>query len=152
METRVARDGDCMNLAAFMRPADEAECIAAGFHDGLHALRWSLGESDLSFVTEIDGEPMAMWGLRFTSMLGQRGIPWLLTGRAVETHRKSFMKATRAACDRFMERCPGGLMLLVDPRYTRAIRWLEWLGFDCSRKQRHGQSGEMFVYAAVGGS
>ena len=95
LEIRPATDGDCMNLAAFMREDDESECVRSGFRDGLHALRWSLGVSDYAYVAEIDGEPVAMYGLRFTDVIGQRGLPWVLTGRGIEKHRKTFLRVSR---------------------------------------------------------
>ena len=147
LKIRDAHDEDAMVLAAFLRPEDEQEVDAAGFEDGLDALRFSLERSDVCYVAEIDGEPVAMWGLRSDSLVGQTGAPWLLTGSGIEAHRLTFMRVARVMLDEFLDRCPRGLHVRIDAEYSRALRWAKAMGFELSEPLPHPTTGRPFVQA-----
>lgn len=81
-----------------------------------------------SAAVEPSGEPIAVWGITAPSMLADCGEPWLLTGRAVERHKRAFVVESREWVEHMLTIFPR-LENYVDSRYDKCLRWLDWLGF-----------------------
>lgn len=121
-------------LAKSMRPEDMEEVLASGGFDPLDALERSVAVSELVRTAVFDGEVAAIWGVMpgappVTALGGSAvGIPWALTGRAVNRRPKAFLRYSRLAVDEMLEHYEL-LAQFVDGRYDAALRWAAWLGF-----------------------
>ena len=113
---------------AKLRAADERECAAGGL-TGAEAVYQSVSLSVWSYtVKSEDGEILAYWGYAPSSFMGNSCRAWLLSTPAVETNKRAFMEASTHYLAQLLERYPQ-VYVEVDREYTRAVRWLEWLGF-----------------------
>ncbi len=130
-------------LAPHLREADAAEVMASDGLDPLSALTRSLSLSSERYAGLIDGEVVALFGVRRASLVSRQGIPWLLTGEAVERHPLAFLKASRGvlSCWRRDYRIMNNW---VDARHVKALRWLAWLGFTIHPARPYGVSGLPF--------
>jgi hypothetical protein len=118
---------DALYVGERLRAADAAEVLLFGF-DGVQGVKCSLNASLIAECMLIDGEPVAMCGLGMEQLMSATGYPWLLSTEAVERHRIAYARAARRLVERAFT-LVDRLENVVDPRYTRAIALLEWLGF-----------------------
>lgn len=110
-----------------LRAEDAAEVAAFGVtKDG--ALRESIARSLWAETYLVDGAPAAIVGLGRSALLGGHGVPWALTGPAVERHRKLFLVESRRQVARMRDEA-APLVNYVHAGHRRALRWLAWLGF-----------------------
>lgn len=117
---------DVDELVRSMRAEDQAECIACGYApaEGLAmAIRESAGHV---FALVIDYQVVAIYGV--VPVRDGVGSVWALTSAAVNRHRKTFWKTSRAVLELLTNDWPF-LFAAVDARYTAAVRWLKRLGF-----------------------
>lgn len=111
-----------------LRADDLAEVLQFGAQP-VPALIDSITGSVEAWTALDDGTPITCWGVApWTTLVGGVGCPWLLSTQGVERHKRRFMEESRAGVVKMHALFPK-LETLVDARYTRAIRWLEWLGF-----------------------
>jgi len=131
-------------LASSMRAEDVAECYAYG-RSPAQALEESLARATYAYTAIADGEPIAMWGVREVGLLGGEAVVWCLTGEGIWRHKKTFLRGSRAFAE-YLRKRYSTVWNLVDSRYTRAIRWLKWMGFSI-----HGKVmvGDVPFYLAV---
>jgi hypothetical protein len=132
-----------------LRTGDRAEIEALGFapHEGL---RLSLERALWADTYLVDGEVAAIAGLGVASMLGRVAVPWLVTGKPVDGHRKAFLWLTRAHLGR-MRRGWDLLVNHVHADYAQAVRWLAWLGFEIAPARPFGPRGALFHQATIRG-
>lgn len=120
-------------LAHNLRAEDRDE-IAALDVTPQEALHVSYSRALECFTCLEDGQPIAMWGLGSDMLLGTDTADlWCLTSPRVLRHRKDILRLSRA----FVDGCAKRYRVLtgcVDTRYTAAVRWLHWLGFDIDRQ------------------
>lgn len=110
-----------------LRVGDALEIAALGASKE-QALDASLSRSLWAETYLVDGEPAAILGLGLSSLLGGHGVPWVLTGPACERHRKRFLVESRRQVARMLSQA-SPLINHVHADYSRAVRWLAWLGF-----------------------
>jgi hypothetical protein len=79
-------------------------------------------------VKSEEGEVLAYWGYAPSSFMGNSCRAWLLSTPAVERHRRAFAEASTHYLEQLLSQFPQ-VYVEVDREYTRAVRWLEWLGF-----------------------
>lgn len=137
-------------LAPLMRAEDAAEVLASAGHTPLQALLDALDDSAEAWAVLFDGEVAALFGVCpapvvSTSILGTPlvGVPWALTGRAVDSHPRTFWRLSRPWLAHFARRYPV-LVQAVDARYAASLRWLARLGFDVQPAAPHGAAGLPF--------
>ena len=94
------------------------------------------------------GEVTALVGLALQPMVGGVAMPWLLTGRPVDRHRKAFLRLTRARTRALLAE-HGTLVAHVHADYREAVRWLAWLGFALAPAQPFGPRGALFHRAVL---
>ena len=133
LTVRAATSEDAHYVGTRLRAEDAAEVLLFGL-DGESAIAFSLDRSIVSECLLVDGEPAAVFGIAIDDMIGGTGCPWMLTTPAVERCQLAFARATRRLCARCFEMVPR-LENLIDARYTRAIKWLQWLGFTVEPEQ-----------------
>src|SRR5690606_24772524 len=121
-------------------------CLALG-STPLEALHESVRASDFAKTIFVDGEVLAIYGVvsQGATLLTARdhACVWMLSGTAVEKHKKLFLRASRAVVQTLL-RDYRSLSNVVDARYEKAIRWAKWLGFEVGDPTPLGPQGEMF--------
>ena len=110
-----------------LRAEDAAEVAAFGVTPDT-ALRESIARSLWAETYLVDGVPAAIVGLGRSALLGGHGVPWALTGPAVERHRRFLLRESRRQVARMRDEAPP-LVNYVHAGHRRALRWLRWLGF-----------------------
>jgi hypothetical protein len=120
-----------------LRPGDARELAALGIADPAGRLAESIQRSLWSNAYVIDGEVAALVGLAARTVLSGEGIPWLITGRPVDGHKKLFLRETRAGVERMRATFPV-LRNIVHAEYHQTVRWLRWLGFEVLEPQPTG--------------
>lgn len=130
---RKATLDDARYVGARLRAGDAAEVLLFGL-DGVQAIEQSMRDSIASECIVIDGEPAAVLGLLMPDLTSGVGVPWILTTDAVEHHKVAFGRATRRILNRALD-VTQRLENVTDARYTRALAWIEWLGFNIEREQ-----------------
>jgi hypothetical protein len=134
---------EAMNL----RDGDRREIEALGVtpHDGLMR---SLARSVWADAYLAGGEVAALVGLAVQPLVGGVAMPWLLTGRPVDRHRKAFLRLTRARTREMLAE-HGLLVAEVHAEYREAVRWLGWLGFTLAPPRPLGPLGAPFQQATM---
>jgi hypothetical protein len=130
-----------------LRPGDRREIEALGLtpRDGIvQALARSLSAE--AYIA--DGEVAALTGVVMQTVLGGTAMPWLLTGRPVDRHRKAFLRLTQARTHQLLAE-HGVLVAQVHAEYREAIRWLDWLGFVLAPARPLGAHGAPFHRATL---
>jgi hypothetical protein len=131
-----------------LRPGDAREIAALGYSKS-EALGRSIARSLWADAYLIDGEVAAILGLALPSMTGRLASLWLVTGRPVGRHRKTFLRLCRARLAEVRRQWPV-LVDYVHADYAEAHRWLEWLGFTIGPPEPYGQLGAPFCRASIG--
>lgn len=143
-EIRRADPADATALAADMREADRAEALAVTGYAPLHAATRSIRVSwPHVWAGSVDGELLAVFGVRSAGLLSDTGVPWLLSTNAVDRHWRPFLRFSRVLLANWSEAFPV-LENWVDARHDVAIRWLDWLGFEIEAPRPYGVYGLPF--------
>lgn len=118
---------DVRALAANLRREDREELLLAGWKDMEKAIRDTLKiTTDAKVVVNGDGEILAMFGC--VSDAQGYGIAWVFASNALDKHAREFARGTKRLFQRYFGKF-AKVYNLVDVRYERCIKWLEWLGF-----------------------
>jgi hypothetical protein len=141
LHIQTATPADAEALASLMRTQDVEELEACGLAP-LEALSIALAVSDVAYTAFVDGEVAAMWGAHGWTV-GGWGVPWLLTGRAIARHPKVLLKHSHRCLQELTALYPT-LFQFIDARYTGAVRWARWLGFQVFAAQPFGSEGLPF--------
>lgn len=139
-----ANDEHAYLLAPQLRAEDVAECLAGGYSSGLHSLLVSLAVSDEAYALLFDGEVAALFGVARGSLLNGTAAVWLLTGHLADKYRIAFVRNMRIALAYLASKWPV-LGNMVDARYTKAIRFLKYLGFEFGEPVFIGRDGVAFI-------
>lgn len=142
-----ATEAHARELAQRMRKEDREEILASGGFTPLGALLDALRHSELAGTALYAGEVAAMYGCVPTptgTLLGGRvGVAWLLTGEAVNRHPRVFLRQCRQAISEMLEHYDI-IVNAIDARYTKALRWAKWLGFEVCAPEPFGLGGMPF--------
>jgi hypothetical protein len=130
-------------IADNMRHADAVEVMASNGLTPTEAIELSVEMSDYVTAIYIDGDPVAVMGLRLYNALAGVGVPWLLGTDNVVKHRKVFLKNSRDVVEDMKYHCPK-LVNHVHVENTVSIQWLKWLGFEFDEPEPFGVNGELF--------
>jgi len=143
---RPAELSDCYIVASNMRQADVAECWAVAEIPPLEAVLMGFHLSDECHTVEVDGEPVALFGVTpptpgprppedsLPEELPENSFPligfvWLLGTPKIFDISKTFLRWSKDWL-KHVGRNYDGLMNYVDARNEVHIRWLTWVGFD----------------------
>jgi hypothetical protein len=140
-------------LAEQLRREDRAELVATGVANVRTAIEDGVRGSAIAVAVLFDGEVACIAGVvpypSGTALGGpDTGCVWMLSGTAVNRHKKAFLRLSRSVLKAFLGRyrC---LENLVDARYLAAIRWLQWLGFEVSAPSAFGPHEAPFCRAVI---
>ncbi len=123
----------------------EIEVLGVSPREGLAA---SLARSVWADAYVVGGEVAALVGVAMQPLVGGVAMPWLLTGRPVDRHRKAFLRLTRSRTRRMLAE-HGTLVAEVHAEYREAVRWLTWLGFTLAPPRPLGPLGAPFHQATM---
>lgn len=129
-------------LAHTMSQADRDEVWAMAHWTPEIALEKSMRGSRWKQAALVDGRVMCIFGVA-KSLMGGLGRPWLLGSDLIRQYPKEFMRA----CQTWKPRVLAQATLLVnyvDARYTSAVSWLRWFGFEVEPPQPLGPDGVLF--------
>lgn len=118
---------DIVRLRDRLRPKDAEEVIAAGAVSVADALARDFAASVMRHTVELDGLPVAVFGLEPDTVLGESACVWFLGAPELAQMKKTFVRATGPFIAKFLEAYPV-LYNYVDARYTETVRWLEAFG------------------------
>jgi hypothetical protein len=115
-------------LLAVMDDADFAELVALTDMRPADALSFALEKSAYSFCAfDEEDQPIALGGIRH--LAPGRPLIWMIAATSkLERQKKAFLQLSRAEFA-IIRRIYPQLRTFVDSRWTKSIRWLEWLGF-----------------------
>jgi hypothetical protein len=125
-------------LLADMHPDDCAEIKAAG-------ISLDLGIGLECRALRLDGRLVCLFGLAGHPVDAGAGIPWMLcTNALAEVPRRWMANNARRIVNEW--RAERSLLInMVHRRNRRAVRFIEWLGFDVDRTAA-GPGGEFWVF------
>jgi ribosomal protein S18 acetylase RimI-like enzyme len=125
---RRPKPGDLDSVLANIRQADRDECEALFGAGSLKdaAVRTVANSLD-TWVAEVDGEPVALFGV-VGGLTGRTGYPWMFGTDAIDRNRRSLMRDCRGYIQQMLDVFPR-LTNLVDARNEKYIRWLKRIGF-----------------------
>ncbi|AXQ48895.1 hypothetical protein CQW31_22605 [Pseudomonas sp. 382] len=104
-------------------------------------LRYSVERSVRPLAYVVNGRVVAMFG--DIQLDEQTGVPWLISTTEIDRHHRAFL----IECDREIAAMRQRYQVLInytDARYTKALRWLRWLGFHMHDAVPYGINGELF--------
>jgi hypothetical protein len=113
-----------------MRKADREEIYASRGMSPKKVLMESIRASHVAYAFYVKGEIAALFGVVQAiseDKGGMFGIPWVLTGAAVENDRREFWRWSKEGLRIFLDEY-GVLANYVDARHEQAIRWLNTWG------------------------
>lgn len=119
-------------VAQEMRPADREEVCALGGLTPRQALDFSLSHNGPRWTGLLDGEPAAIFGVVPMTVLGGGGVAWLLGTPLLETHWRTFARASKPLAAELLARYDE-LVNVVHAKNCVALRWLEWMGATFTR-------------------
>lgn len=123
-QTRPAVADDAWLLAAVIRPADAAELLACSCPPPLESIQGSMASSAVTFAVELDGELACIGGVQVMAPISW---VWLLTGAAVDRHRKAFWIESQRVLGVLLKQYKV-LTSRIDSRYEESLRWAKRLG------------------------
>lgn len=124
-----------------LRWEDEEECAAGGMSPG-EAVLDSIRRSTEAYTVVWEGEVLAYWGVREDCIIGGRASVWMLSTPAMDRYPRWTARSSRYLVEQLLSD-HYYLSAFVDCEYTRAVRWLEWLGFE--RGSKLGRFMEMHI-------
>ena len=116
-------------LSTAMREEDRSEVLSLGGMTPWEALESSLDASVEAWAGLADGRVLCIFGVAPLSILGNGLIPWMLSSTELPKHARQFARVSKGVVAIWKEKYPR-LENLVDARYSTAVRWLKWLGFN----------------------
>lgn len=128
-------------LADNLRAEDVEELAATGI-SARRALWRGYRRSLWCRTAFVDGEVAAIWGLN-GGALSNFGVPWLLTGPAIERVPFAFVKEARREVAQMARLCPH-LENRVLASYAKAVKMLRMLGFEILPAEKFGARGKLF--------
>jgi hypothetical protein len=111
-----------------VRPEDAAEFWAFSRQTAAEVVGRGAAASALLYVGLVDGEPVCCFGVVPASLLTGIGCPWMVATPGVERVARRFALASAPVVEEMQALFPQ-LLNFVDNRNVKAMRWLEWLGF-----------------------
>ncbi|TNV22124.1 hypothetical protein FH968_04415 [Buttiauxella sp. B2] len=126
-----------------VRQADIDEFIAASGQTPEEVLNLALRVSTRAWAGIADGNVVNIFGVAPASLLGGKGIPWMVGSDHIDLHKRAFLKGSRLALVGMLELYPH-LENYVDQRNHLAKAWLHWLGFKLEDPAPYGVQGLPF--------
>jgi hypothetical protein len=128
-------------VLANVRTEDKREFEAIQQWPVERELRHAIEQSEHARVFACDGVAVAIFGcIRYDDRIG---VPWLISTHQVPSCRRAFLKHCLLEVAQMRKRY-AALINYTDARYTLALRWMVWMGFDQQEAVPYGACGELF--------
>jgi len=96
----------------------------------------ALEASLVAYAGFVDGDLIAIWGVKSSSMVSGYGYLWMVTTKTADEHPLVLARYSRRVIDYLLNHY-SLLHGFVGWKYERSIRWLKWLGFEIGEPERH---------------
>ena len=111
------------------------------FYMGVNDIPLTLVQGCLASICQPDCVCRCYYELATGKILGVYGITkyrtiWFLSTSDLLSHYREFSRRTKKEFNEFTRGC-GEVYNYVHTRHRRALRWLKWLGFECSDEVFH---------------
>jgi hypothetical protein len=116
-------------LVAHMAPRDLDAFAALGCPEPEAAIRHGIAASTYAWCGIEGDEPLCIGGVIPRTMLGDTGLPWMVSQPGLERHKRFFLRESRARLPD-LRRQFAVLENFVACDYPKSLRWLAWLGFE----------------------
>ena len=126
------------HLATNLREADFDEVFASTGESPHFAIQegWEWSIRKWIMLNKHD-RAVAVLGVRPQSMFSDIGIPWLLGTEGLNKIKRFFMEASKPIIVEMLKDYKA-LINYVDARYIKAVRWLNWCGFEIEDAEPFG--------------
>lgn len=128
-------------LLADVRDEDRLEFEAVAGLPVDQEVNRALGMSESSCALVIAGKVAVLFGcMRLDDRIG---IPWMISSHHLTKHPRSFLWHCNHEISLMRQRY---VLLLnyTDARYTAALKWMRWCGFEQHPVEPYGVNGELF--------
>ena len=132
-----------LSMMGRIRQADLLEHDAAVGGAIEDSLRTGLSVSTQTWAGEVDGKVICVCGVAPVPEMEGSGAVWLVSTEELETAPIQFLFHSRRVL-RKMLGLYGHLFNFADKRNTRALRWLQWIGFTIYEPIPYGVEGLPF--------
>ncbi len=109
---------------------DRGDFDAAGVEMSMEDAYLEAMRLDEAYIATMDGEPVALYGIARTALLGRKGTPWMLSTPMLE--RRDVMRMMIKYGRQELARIAKGYTYLSGLKRADATvetRWLKWMGF-----------------------
>ena len=131
-------------FSAEIAEEDAAEVLAVGHGSVPEAIEISVVGSRDTYAWIVDDRPICLFGIGADTFLTtDEYSPWLLATPTIRRYPVFFARSSRKVVDVWRRRY-GAMRNYVDARHTRAVRWVQWMGFQVSPAFPMGVDGALF--------
>lgn len=117
-----------LSMMGRIRQADLLEHDAAVGGSIEDSLRTGLNISTQTWAGEVDGKVICICGVAPVQTMPESGAVWLISSEEMEQAPIQFLRLSKQVLRKMLGLYPH-LFNFADVRNTRALRWLQWLGF-----------------------
>jgi hypothetical protein len=130
-----------VDIADRMRECDKKEIWLAGHLKPLECLVSAYNQSTAVWL--VNGRAEAVYGVTAHTILGSRGIPWMLATDVVQRVPRLFLRSSRI-CFATMMHDFDYLENYVLSENKTSVKWLKWLGFTIEPSEPYGVEKKLF--------
>lgn len=132
-------------LCTRLRESDVHEVYASHHYSPFMALYLSLYKSVIALTVEDHGIPLAMFGLNPETIMGSRGVVWLLASTDLNYRKVRFVRHTKKFIKLMMTNYTF-IYNFVHENNTESIEWLRRSGAVIYEPRPYGVEGENFRF------
>ncbi len=136
----LATRGHAIELADNIHPGVEKEIKTMSEKETVDIVIQSLEKSDEAWSVFDEEGLICIFGISSVSILSDRAVPWFLTTKLIDKHKKTLLYLTKIGLTYWLGKY-STLENYVPQEYTKAIRWLRWAGFTILPAQPIGIGG-----------
>ena len=137
--------GDAEYLKHNMRKQDVEEIWLSHHYTPEQAMDFTIQKTIFSLTVRIQDRPVVMFGVNGETVLGDKGVVWMLATPEIDKIKLRFMRHSRQYIDMMMEFYPY-LYNFVHVKNRVSIAWLRKLGAKFDTAKPHGKEQALFRY------
>jgi hypothetical protein len=137
--------GDAEYIAANMRKCDRDEIWASHHYTPAEAMKFTIDKTIFCLTVKIADRPVVMFGVNGETVLGDKGIVWMLATPEIERVKFRFIRHSKMFIDIMLAFYPY-LYNFVSVENKVSIIWLRKLGATFDTAKPHGIDQKLFRY------